>query len=154
MSKSMLLDRLTPQTARAIKCAEIYFMMMRTEGIAPKLSTAMVRAGYSPRTAGAKQKEMVQNRAFRAELQRLEEAHFDYQKTLEKVRNKGILELQNTDFDKEKRRDVMMIANTTNEMLRLERGQSTENVAISAILNEIEDEKPPDDTAGNQDTAK
>ena len=46
-----------------------------------------------------------------------------------------------TNFDAIKsRKDVAQIANTTNEMLRLERGQSTQNVAIADVLNEIEAE--------------
>jgi len=148
---SSIVSSITPQTERIKKCARIYFAMMTTDGVAPKLTHAMIKAGYSPRSVVGGQKKIAQNKAFLEELRSLELLHFDYTKNIEIARNKAVKTLVSTDYDAiRSKKDVAQIANTTNEMLRLERGQSTQNLSMAQFLQELNKDNVDDPTLDAQ----
>ena len=137
-----------PQKDRAKRCARIYYMMLTTDTVKPTIGKAMVLAGYKQSTSERMAKRTVNSLAFKQEMLRLEELHgFNLQKGLEIVRNKGVKNLLDRDFSKERMQNVVQAVAVTNEQLRLERGLSTQNISMAQFLQELNktDETKPDE---------
>ena len=84
------------------------------------------------------QKRIVANKHFQQELAHLQEMQgYDYDKGLEISRNRGVKTLVERDFSREKTSVLVQAVNVLDERLRLSRGQSTANVSLAGIIEEI-----------------
>lgn len=130
------------RSARIQKAAEWYFNALRQHSVGepkPSLYRAMREAGYAETTAQTMSPYLTKHPIWRRELEKHNYLTINYVETLESSRNKTLSTLAEKDLTKEKPRDLSQIFNTLDERLRLHQGLATENIAISAVLSEIED---------------
>lgn len=121
------------------KIAYYYWLSCNSPETKPSMMKAMLKAGYAKSSATKLSHYYKKHPVFIAEMERLELTKIDYSDLLETIRHKALMELKRRGFKEVKPKETAEISKIMNEQLRLQQGESTQNIGIAGIIKEIED---------------
>lgn len=113
----------------------------RDKGTPKSIRFCGLELGIRPNRSWA----LARNPDFHTVLRRLELLSIPYEETLRVIRAKATKVLADRDVSKEKTRDLGELLKVSDDRLRLIEGKSTQNIGISAIIDQITRSQPVKD---------